>query len=50
MKIDELIEEAFNNRIVKRFEVSGIVAEKYGTKPNTEKLISGNRYKLGSIN
>ncbi|MBP3608006.1 MAG: tRNA 4-thiouridine(8) synthase ThiI [Treponema sp.] len=50
MKIDELIEEAFNNRIVKRFEVSGIVAEKYGTKPNTEKLISGNRYKLCSIN
>ena len=38
LEVDSLIEEAFNNRELMRFEATGFVAQNWGTKENTEKL------------
>ena len=38
LEADSLIEEAFNNRELMRFEAAGFVAQNWGTKENTEKL------------
>lgn len=44
MKIDELVKKAFDDRVLKRYEASGYIASKWGTKENKQKLIDGNGY------
>lgn len=44
MEIDSLVEKAFNERVLKRYETAGQVASKWGTKDNTQKLAAGNGY------
>ncbi len=46
MEIDELVEQAFEQRELVRFESAGYVASKWGTKDNKEKLASGNGYRI----
>ncbi len=38
LEVEPLLEEAFNNRQLMRFEAAGFVAQNWGTKENTEKL------------
>ncbi len=40
--VDDLIKEAYEKRVIKRFEMSGIVAQKFGTKPNKDKIAAEN--------
>ena len=44
MEIDELVKKAFDDRVLKRYEASGYIASKWGTKENKQKLIDGNGY------
>ena len=44
MEIDELVKKAFEDRVLKRYEASGYIASKWGTKENKQKLIDGNGY------
>lgn len=44
MEIEGLINEAYENRELKRYEAAGYVAENWGTKDIKESLIKGNRY------
>ena len=38
LEVEPLLEEAYNNRQLMRFEAAGFVAQNWGTKENTEKL------------
>ncbi|WP_147614824.1 tRNA uracil 4-sulfurtransferase ThiI [Treponema pectinovorum] len=42
LEVDELLQKAFDERQLKRYEVAGFVAEKWGTKENRERLIATN--------
>lgn len=42
LEVEDLLEKAFEERELKRYEVAGLVAEKWGYKENRERLIKGN--------
>lgn len=42
LEIEELLNKAFEDRELKRFEAAGYVAQNWGTKENREKLSNGN--------
>jgi len=38
LEVDDLIQKAFDERVVKRYEARSTVAKEFGTKPNTQEL------------
>lgn len=46
LEIDELVQKAYEQRILKRYEVAGFVASKWGTKENSTKLAESNGFTI----
>ncbi len=42
LEVDDLIKEAFEKRVIKRYESRSIVAKEFGTKPNKDELTAIN--------